>query len=46
MGRRTFAGDEVVKLLVNVGGFEWRRTADDHAQLSTNIRRTRTIAAE
>ncbi len=24
---------EVVKVLVNVGGFEWRRTAGDHAQL-------------
>jgi len=33
MGRRTFSGREVVKVLVNVGGFEWRRTAGDHAQL-------------
>ncbi|MDZ7731684.1 MAG: type II toxin-antitoxin system HicA family toxin [Natrialbaceae archaeon] len=24
---------EVVKVLVNVGGFEWRRTTGDHAQL-------------
>ncbi|AZH26993.1 type II toxin-antitoxin system HicA family toxin [Haloplanus aerogenes] len=33
MVRRTFSGREVVKVLVNVGGFEWRRTAGDHAQL-------------
>jgi predicted RNA binding protein YcfA (HicA-like mRNA interferase family) len=33
MGRRTFSGREVVRVLVNVGGFEWRRTAGDHAQL-------------
>jgi len=33
MGRRTFSGREVVKVLVNVGGFEWRRTTGDHAQL-------------
>ena len=33
MGRRTFSGHEIVKVLVNVGGFEWRRTAGDHAQL-------------
>ncbi|SFL69549.1 HicA toxin of toxin-antitoxin [Halogranum rubrum] len=33
MGRRTFSGTEVVKVLVNVGGFEWRRTTGDHAQL-------------
>jgi len=33
MGRRTFSGMEVVKVLVNVGGFEWRRTSGDHAQL-------------
>lgn len=24
---------EVVKVLVNIGGFEWRRTTGDHAQL-------------
>jgi predicted RNA binding protein YcfA (HicA-like mRNA interferase family) len=24
---------EVVKVLVNTGGFEWRRTTGDHAQL-------------
>lgn len=24
---------EIVKVLVNVGGFEWRRTTGDHAQL-------------
>lgn len=24
---------EVVKVLVNAGGFEWRRTTGDHAQL-------------
>lgn len=33
MGRRTFSGLEVVKVLVNAGGFEWRRTTGDHAQL-------------
>ena len=33
MTRRTFSGHEVVRVLVNVGGFEWRRTAGDHAQL-------------
>ena len=33
MGRRTFSGREVVTVLVNVGGFEWRRTTGDHAQL-------------
>lgn len=33
MARRTFSGMEVVKVLVNVGGFEWRRTTGDHAQL-------------
>jgi predicted RNA binding protein YcfA (HicA-like mRNA interferase family) len=33
MGRRTFSGHEVAKVLVNAGGFEWRRTAGDHAQL-------------
>jgi len=33
MARRTFSGREVVRVLVNVGGFEWRRTAGDHAQL-------------
>ncbi|MFB6161054.1 MAG: type II toxin-antitoxin system HicA family toxin [Haloferacaceae archaeon] len=33
MARRTFSGSEVVKVLVNVGGFEWRRTTGDHAQL-------------
>lgn len=33
MGRRTFSGAEVVKVLVNAGGFEWRRTSGDHAQL-------------
>ncbi|MDF9746433.1 type II toxin-antitoxin system HicA family toxin [Natrinema salsiterrestre] len=33
MGRRTFSGKEVVKVLVNVGGFEWRRTTGDHAHL-------------
>lgn len=32
MGRRTFSGREVVKVLVNAGGFEWRRTTGDHAQ--------------
>lgn len=34
MGRRTFSGEEIVKVLVNVGGFEWRRTTGDHAQLA------------
>lgn len=33
MGRRPLSGREVVKVLVNVGGFEWRRTTGDHAQL-------------
>jgi len=33
MGRRTFSGHEVVTVLTNVGGFEWRRTTGDHAQL-------------
>lgn len=33
MARRTFSGIEVVKVLVNAGGFEWRRTTGDHAQL-------------
>ena len=33
MGRRTFSGREIVKALVNAGGFEWRRTTGDHAQL-------------
>jgi predicted RNA binding protein YcfA (HicA-like mRNA interferase family) len=33
MARRTFSGSEVVKVLVNAGGFEWRRTTGDHAQL-------------
>ena len=33
MGRRTFSGREVITVLVNVGGFEWRRTTGDHAQL-------------
>jgi predicted RNA binding protein YcfA (HicA-like mRNA interferase family) len=33
MARRTFSEQEVVKVLVNAGGFEWRRTVGDHAQL-------------
>lgn len=33
MGRRTFSGMKVVRVLVNAGGFEWRRTTGDHAQL-------------
>jgi predicted RNA binding protein YcfA (HicA-like mRNA interferase family) len=33
MGRRMFSGREVVTVLVNSGGFEWRRTTGDHAQL-------------
>lgn len=33
MARRTFSGYEVTKVLVNVGGFEWRRTTGDHAML-------------
>lgn len=33
MSRRTFSGQEVAKVLVNVGGFEWQRTTGDHAQL-------------
>jgi len=31
-GRRSFSGMEVVEILVNAGGFEWRRTTGDHAQ--------------
>lgn len=33
MSRRVFSGQEVLKVLVNVGGFEWCRTTGDHAQL-------------
>lgn len=33
MDRRTFSGIGVAKVLVNVGGFEWRRTSGNHAQL-------------
>ena len=33
MGRQTFSGRAVVTVLVNAGGFEWRRTTGDHAQL-------------
>lgn len=33
MGRRPFSGHEVVRVLVNVGGFEWLRTTGSHAQL-------------
>ena len=33
MARRTFSGLEVVTVLVNAGGFEWRRTTGDHVQL-------------
>lgn len=33
MARRTFSGMEIVRVLVNTGGFEWRRTTGDHAQL-------------
>lgn len=33
MARRTFSGFEVLRVLVTVGGFEWRRTTGDHAQL-------------
>ena len=33
MSGRTYSGFEVARVLVNVGGFEWRRTAGDHAQL-------------
>jgi len=33
MSRRTFSGMEVVTVLINVGGFEWRRMVGDHAQL-------------
>jgi len=32
MVRTTFSGHEIVKVLVNEGGFEWRRTRGDHAQ--------------
>lgn len=30
----SFSGYDVVKVLVNAGGFEWRRTTGDHAQLA------------
>ena len=33
MAQRTFSGLEIVKVLVNVGGFEWLRPTGDHAQL-------------
>jgi predicted RNA binding protein YcfA (HicA-like mRNA interferase family) len=33
MARRTFSGFEVAKVLVNAGGFEWRRRTGDHAHL-------------
>lgn len=33
MGRRTFSGTEIAKVLVNHADFEWRRTTGDHAQL-------------
>jgi len=33
MTRRTVSGYDVCKVLVNIGGFEWRRTTGDHAQL-------------
>jgi len=33
MARRIFSGMEVLKVLVNVGGFELRRTTGSHAQL-------------
>ena len=33
MSRRTFSGMEIVRVLVTAGGFEWRRTTGDHAQL-------------
>ena len=43
MARRTFSGSEVVKVLVNAGGFEWRRTTGDHAAtvLRTPVERGR-----
>ncbi|WP_255148988.1 type II toxin-antitoxin system HicA family toxin [Halorarius halobius] len=34
MGRSTFSGYDVVKVLVNAGDFEYRRAAGDHAQLA------------
>ena len=33
MSRRTFSGEEALTVLVNVGGFELRRTSGDHAIL-------------
>jgi len=33
MPRRTLSGFEVVKVLVNVGGFEWRWTTGSQVQL-------------
>lgn len=32
MGRQTLSSMEVVNVLVNAGGFEWRRTIGDHAE--------------
>ncbi|WP_254280755.1 type II toxin-antitoxin system HicA family toxin [Haloarcula marina] len=30
MVSRDFSGDDVIKVLGNVGGFEWQRTTGDH----------------
>lgn len=30
MVSRDFSGDDVIRVLGNVGGFEWQRTAGDH----------------
>ncbi|GAA0283826.1 type II toxin-antitoxin system HicA family toxin [Halobacterium noricense] len=33
MVTRDFSGNDVVKVLVNVGGFAWKRTSGDHVIL-------------
>lgn len=33
MVSRDFSGDDVVTVLINVGGFEWDRTSGDHVIL-------------
>jgi len=34
MVSRDFSGDDVIKVLGNVGGFEWQRTTGDHVILT------------
>jgi len=33
MVSRDFSGDDVIKVLINVGGFEWQRTNGSHVIL-------------